>query len=110
MRIRESFYTTGYMPFDIEKMLNQMVEDAQRMLLEKEKSWKKQGLEVTSVLIEKEEGLDKSIKTKYFAKADLVIMGTHGRNKVLTSFLGSRARKLILESPVPVVVVRNKTG
>jgi nucleotide-binding universal stress UspA family protein len=34
-------------------------------------------------------------------------MGTQSRNKIIKAFLGSNARKVILNSPIPVVVVRS---
>jgi nucleotide-binding universal stress UspA family protein len=39
-------------------------------------------------------------------KADLVVMGTHGRKGVSRLFLGSVAARLVRESPVPVLTVR----
>jgi nucleotide-binding universal stress UspA family protein len=42
------------------------------------------------------------------SKADLVIMGTHGRNLVSGSFFGNTARQLILNSPVPVITVKSR--
>jgi nucleotide-binding universal stress UspA family protein len=37
----------------------------------------------------------------------LVVMGTHGRNAVLTAFFGSTARETILNAPVPVIIVHS---
>lgn len=39
------------------------------------------------------------------AKADLVIVGTHGRHGVAHAVLGSVAEKVVRSSPVPVLVV-----
>lgn len=105
MRIRESFYTTGYIPFDIEKMFNQMTEDAQRNLQRKVRDWNKLGIKTKSLLIEKEESLEATFKKQTSPKTDLIVMGTHGRNKIVSSFIGSSARKVILNSPVPVIVL-----
>ncbi len=37
----------------------------------------------------------------------VVIMGTHGRNAVLSAFFGSTARETILNAPIPVIVVHS---
>ena len=84
-----------------------MVEDAQRALQRKVQDWIKQGLNTKSLLIDKEESIDKSLKSLRPPPAGLIVMGTHGRNKVATSFLGSTARKFLLTSSVPVIVVRS---
>lgn len=39
-------------------------------------------------------------------KADLVVMGTHGRKGVMHALLGSVAEKVVRLSPVPVLTVR----
>ncbi|MDG0818152.1 universal stress protein [Bdellovibrio svalbardensis] len=106
MNIRQNLYGSGYIPFNMEKMFSQMTEDAQRELDRKTKAWAKQGFRATSILVEKEETLDKHFKKQIRAQTGLIVMGTHGRNKVVTSFLGSTARSILLESPLPVIVVR----
>jgi nucleotide-binding universal stress UspA family protein len=39
-------------------------------------------------------------------KADLIVMGTHGRHGISRAVLGSVAEKVVRESPVPVLTVR----
>jgi nucleotide-binding universal stress UspA family protein len=41
-------------------------------------------------------------------KADLVVMGTHGRTGLGRLFLGSVAERVVATSPVPVMTVRGK--
>jgi nucleotide-binding universal stress UspA family protein len=41
-------------------------------------------------------------------KADLIVMGTHGRRGVSRMFLGSVAEKVVRSSPVPVLTIRVK--
>ena len=43
------------------------------------------------------------------SKADLVVMGTHGRHGVSRMLLGSVAEKIVRASPVPVLTIRGKT-
>jgi nucleotide-binding universal stress UspA family protein len=40
-------------------------------------------------------------------KADLIVMGTHGRKGVMHALLGSVAEKVVRLSPVPVLTVRS---
>jgi nucleotide-binding universal stress UspA family protein len=39
-------------------------------------------------------------------KADLVVMGTHGRRGLTHAFMGSVAERIVRECPVPVLTVR----
>ena len=39
-------------------------------------------------------------------KADLIVMGTHGRQGVGRMFLGSVAERVVRSSPVPVLTIR----
>ncbi|MGE5087271.1 MAG: universal stress protein [Bacillota bacterium] len=105
--LRENIYSTGYLTFNMEEMFNQMVDDAQRALQRKARNWNKQGIKATSLLFEKEEPLEKSLKLQRTSEAGLIVMGTHGRNKIVSSFIGSTARKVILTSPAPVIVVHS---
>ncbi len=41
-------------------------------------------------------------------KADLVVMGTHGRTGITHALLGSIAERLVRTSPVPVLTVRKR--
>lgn len=106
-KLRENMYSTGYIPFNIEQLFNQMVEDAHRALQRKARSWERQGIKASFLLIEKEESLEKSLKLQSSFRAGLIVMGTHGHNKVVSSFVGSTARKILLASPVPVIIVHS---
>ena len=43
-------------------------------------------------------------------KADLMVVGTHGRRRVGRMFLGSGAEQIIRLAPVPVLVIRTPEG
>jgi nucleotide-binding universal stress UspA family protein len=43
-------------------------------------------------------------------KADLIVMGTHGRRGLSRAFLGSVAEKVVRLSPVPVLTVSSGEG
>lgn len=41
-------------------------------------------------------------------KADVIVMGTHGRNGVQETFLGSNAEKIVRDADIPVLTVKDK--
>ena len=43
-------------------------------------------------------------------KADLIVMGTHGRRGLDRMFAGSVAERVVRSSPVPVLTIRGKLG
>lgn len=46
------------------------------------------------------------LETADHRKADLIVMGTHGRKGVMHALLGSVAEKVVRLSPIPVLTVR----
>nr|BFD68901.1 hypothetical protein HAGR004_39230 [Bdellovibrio sp. HAGR004] len=105
LKIKESFYQTGAIPFDMERMFRQMSDDAYRDLQRTVQRWEKNGLKINFKLLNREAHLEDSLRG-LLDEADLVVMGTHGRNMMLRAFLGSVARRIILKSPAPVIVIR----
>ncbi|MEK2645121.1 universal stress protein [Bdellovibrio sp. BCCA] len=106
-RTRQSLYGSGYIPFDMEKMFTDLIKDTQRNLEKRNRRWQKEGLKIKSEATAKEETLDKTLQRKIKEGFDLIIMGTHS-DQLMKAFLGSSARKVILSSPIPVIVVRSK--
>jgi nucleotide-binding universal stress UspA family protein len=49
------------------------------------------------------------IKTAGEWKADLIVLGTHGRSGISRVFLGSTAEGVVRHSPIPVLTVRAAT-
>ena len=41
-------------------------------------------------------------------KADLIVLGTHGRRRLMHQVLGSACQAIVLESPVPVLTVHSQ--
>lgn len=108
MKTRNTLYGSGYVPFDMDQMFEDLKADAKKDLTRKSNALKKKNLDITAVLNTTEEPIEKSLLKVLRDDYSAVIMGTHGRSKFLTAFLGSTARKSILCSPIPVFVVRSK--
>lgn len=51
---------------------------------------------------------DEILKLAQRAKADAIVMGTHGRTGLRRLFLGSVAESVLRNAPCPVIVVREK--
>jgi nucleotide-binding universal stress UspA family protein len=68
---------------------------------------KKAGVRATSTLVEgvPHEEIVKAAKRK---RADLVVVGTHGRTGLAKFFLGSVAGRVVTSAPCPVLTVRGK--
>jgi len=49
------------------------------------------------------------VRTARARKADLIVMGTHGRTGLARLFLGSVAERVVGSAPCPVLTVRAKT-
>ena len=67
------------------------------------------GVTVDSVLYE---NLEKTVQQRVIAeaemwKADLIVIGTHGRRGVSRLVLGSSAENILRSAPVPVLLVRS---
>ena len=68
----------------------------------------KQGLKPTTVMRETIGGpaADVIVREARKQRADLIVMGTHGRRGVRRMVLGSDAEQVVRASPVPVLLVR----
>lgn len=73
---------------------------------------REKGLPVDGMLYE---NLEKTVQQRVIAeadswKADLIVIGTHGRRGVRRMVLGSSAEGILRTSPVPVLLVRAPEG
>ena len=48
------------------------------------------------------------LETAKETKADLIVMGTHGRKGLARALMGSVAEKVVRLSPIPVLTVRGE--
>jgi nucleotide-binding universal stress UspA family protein len=100
--------TDGYVPpkvyDDMEAAARAEAQKQLRRLVEKAKH---SGARVKPILLE---GIahERIIQAARSRKADLVVIGTHGRTGFARFFLGSVASRVLAISPCPVLTVRGK--
>ena len=100
--------TDGYVPpkvyDDMEAAARAEAQEQLRRLVEKAKH---SGARVKPILLE---GIahERIIQAARSRKADLVVIGTHGRTGFARFFLGSVASRVLAISPCPVLTVRGK--
>ncbi len=86
--------------------------DAGRKILDRAAALvRKAGGNAETVLIERFGGraADSIVAEASKWRADLIVLGTHGRRGVRRMVLGSDAEEVVRSSPVPVLLVRAKT-
>lgn len=90
---------------DIQKTFR---EDGRRLLNRAEALARKHGLTVDSVMFEIVGGRAAEIIVTQAKKwrADIIVIGTHGRRGVRRLVMGSDAEEVVRTSPVPVLLVR----
>lgn len=109
-RLKDMLYSRRVVSSGVDEMFKQMRDDANFLLNKKVKSFQQKGIGVEGHLLLDEKDISPVVcRQVEERKCDIVIMGTHSRNKFLTAFLGSTARNMILRSPVPVLIVRSKS-
>lgn len=83
-------------------MVDNLIADNQRALdqLGREKKL------VAQTLVRVGDARDVILQTAEELKADLIVMGTHGRRGISRALLGSVAEMIVRTSPIPVLTVR----
>lgn len=61
---------------------------------------------VDEILIERGDPVEKIIETAISRRCDLMVIGSHGKNKLTQMFTGSTAQQLIKQTDKPVLVIR----
>ena len=93
-------------------VLDIMREDGKKILAKAEAKVRKQGVRSKSLLIEKIGGpiSDLIIEQAIKWRADLIVLGTHGRRGTRRMVLGSDAEAVVRSTHVPVLLVRSTNG
>jgi nucleotide-binding universal stress UspA family protein len=81
-----------------------------RLLQKAEALVRRQGLNCSSVLLETLSGPAADLITRQAKKwrADVIVLGTHGRRGIRRLVMGSDAEQIVRSSPVPVLLMRSK--
>lgn len=93
----------------IDDLMASLTQSGRRILKRAEELVRKSGVPVTTALLESPAGpaADAIVRQAKKAKADLVVLGTHGRRGVKRVLMGSDAEQVVRNSPVPVMLVRS---
>lgn len=80
----------------------------QQVLQNAEAVVRKQDLKCTGVLLEAHErpAADMIVRQAKKSRADLIVIGTHGRRGLRRLIMGSDAEQIVRSAPVPVMLVR----
>jgi nucleotide-binding universal stress UspA family protein len=69
---------------------------------------KRAGVRVSSRLVEGAPVAEQIVRTARALRADVIVMGTHGRTGVARAVLGSVASRVVATSSCPVLTVRDQ--
>ncbi len=97
----EGLYTSTNILTDLENML---LEGAQKSMKDFIKKYFSDYSEVEPVIV-KGDIVEKIIETAQKYKADLIIIGTHGRKGIDKILFGSVAEGVVKNSPIPVLTI-----
>ena len=98
---------SGMVPLNLEKVLDKVKEDSIETMLKKVRFFQDRGAACAYILDEKAVLSTCSVFQEALQGYSFVVMGTHGRNAVLTAFFGSTARETILNASIPVIIVHS---
>ncbi|HEY8368047.1 MAG TPA: universal stress protein [Thermodesulfobacteriota bacterium] len=90
---------------EVERIYESQKRWAEKALAERVAALEAQGVKARSLLVV---GIpaDEIVKAAERERADLIVLGTHGRGPVGRFFLGSVADRVVRTAPCPVVTVR----
>jgi nucleotide-binding universal stress UspA family protein len=102
----------GYAMSNIEELIASLRAEGQKALDAASKAAEKEGLKAETYMVESRGRavsdviLDEARKWR----ADLIVMGTHGRRGVNRLLLGSDAERVLRDAPVPMLLVKAEQG
>ena len=99
----------GYVPADyVDKLLDDLRANGRKVLAKAETAARSAGIEAKALLIESKGGsiADAILAQARKARADTIVLGTHGRRGLRRALMGSDAEAVLRDSRVPVLLVR----
>jgi len=104
--------TAGALASNIGELLSLLAEGGEKILADARREAQARGIEAETVLHHSFTGrvCDVVIKEATDWKADLIVIGTHGRRGAGRLFLGSDAEQVLRMAPVPVLLVRDTSA
>ncbi len=101
----------GYVPADyIDTMLEDLRKNGRRVLARAEALAQDSGVTAKTLLVETKGGsiAEAILNQVRKARADVIVMGTHGRSGLRRVLIGSDAEAVLREARVPVLLVRSQ--
>ena len=108
--VTQGFDGTAYIPENyIERFMEALRKDGGKLLARAEARAKKSNVKVETVLLETlgHRVSELIIKQAKKWRADVIVLGTHGRRGLSRLLMGSDAEMVVREAPVPVLLVRS---
>jgi nucleotide-binding universal stress UspA family protein len=102
--------TAGYAPGYIDSMVASLRESGRKILSRAQALAAKRGVNVQQKMLEaRGQGVANAIlQQAWSVRADLIVMGTHGRRGMRRLVMGSDAEGVLREATVPVLLVRSE--
>jgi nucleotide-binding universal stress UspA family protein len=101
-------------PYELDAYEDAVRRDADKVLKQAAAVARKAGVEAETVRLEvqslQDRIADEIARNAKAWRADLLVMGTHGRRGMSRMFLGSVAESLIRIAPAPVLLIRGRQG
>jgi nucleotide-binding universal stress UspA family protein len=108
--VTQGFDGTMYVPAKyVDEFLKALREDGRKLLAKAETKVRQRHVKVDTVLLESlgSRVADLIIKQAKKWRADVVVLGTHGRRGLSRILMGSDAEMVVREAPIPVLLVRS---
>ena len=96
--------------FNVGELLDALTGEGRKLLADAAAAARRRGLKADAVLYELRIGrvADRIVREAKNWRADLIVMGTHGRRGLGRLVMGSDAETVLRESPVPLLLVKDQ--
>ncbi len=105
--VRDSSMVSGWVPINLDEILSGIRDDSSQYLEQKASFFQSRGVPCEYIINEKDITASCAVYQEGERGFAMIVMGTHGRNMLLEAYLGSTARETILNSSIPVIIVRS---